>query len=298
MKAIDTTNERAHGRVRILMNQMCNGREYNLAEQFRMHLVGMYTSPIGPEWDSDGKLESDYLHHIDVPLTGRRQVILRGRTYELEPGGAWYLPGNMPVERRCTEECEALFFKFYCECLPGVDPLLDWKGREPRRMCSIDVAEWRTWLDTDEPIDLASIVGLRGRLMWWLTEAIPELGETISQHLASHSRFIGVFQHIEANLGADLRLSDLAEVYGTSLDAFASAFTRGTGISPKEYLQRCLNQEAIRWVMNSNLKMKQIAQKLRFSDEYYFSRFFQRMNGSPPLRYRSMFQSPSRSGKD
>ena len=36
--------------------------------------------------------------------------------------------------------------------------------------------------------------------------------------------------------------------------------------------------------------LKEIAEKLRFSDEYYFSRFFQRLNGSPPLRYRSMFQ--------
>jgi transcriptional regulator GlxA family with amidase domain len=49
--------------------------------------------------------------------------------------------------------------------------------------------------------------------------------------------------------------------------------------------------------MNSDLKMKQIAEKLRFSDEYCFSRFSQRLNGSPPLRYRSMFQPPRGSGK-
>ena len=78
-------------------------------------------------------------------------------------------------------------------------------------------------------------------------------------------------------------------------DAFAAAFSRSTGASPNEYLQRRLNQEAVRWVMNSELKMKEIAEKLRFNDEYYFSRFFQKQNGSPPLRYRSMFQ-PARPG--
>lgn len=290
MKSVDTTNPQAHGRMRTLTSQLYGGREHNLAERFRMHLVGMYSTTVGREWDSGGKSEGDIVHHINVNLSGRRQVLCQGRLYHLEPGEAWFLPANTPVERRCGETCEVVFFKFFCECLPGVDPLLDWKGREPRRMCSIDIAEWRTWLDTDEPIGLGRIVGLRGRLMWWLTGALPELDETISQHLASHSRFTGVFQHIEANLGAHLRLSDLAKVYGTSPDAFAAAFTRGTGISPKEYLKRCLNQEAIRWVMNSDLKMKEIAEKLRFSDEYYFSRFFQRLNGSPPLRYRSMFQ--------
>ena len=128
-------------------------------------------------------------------------------------------------------------------------------------------------------------------MLWWIVQAIPELDEVISQHLVSHSKFSGVFQYIEDHLGADLRLSDLAEVYGTSPGAFAVAFTRSTGISPKEYLKRRLNQEAIRWVMNSDLKMREIAEKLRFNDEYYFSRFFQKHNGSPPLRYRSMFQS-------
>ena len=119
----------------------------------------------------------------------------------------------------------------------------------------------------------------------------------ISLHLASHSRFSQVFQFIEDHFGADLRLADLAGVHGTSPGAFAAAFTRGTGVSPKEYLTRRLNQEAIRWVMGSDLRIKEIAEKLRFSDEFYFSRFFQKQNGSPPLRYRSQFQSSQPSGE-
>jgi AraC-like DNA-binding protein len=153
-------------------------------------------------------------------------------------------------------------------------------------MCSIDVAEWRTWLENDKPLGIASILGLRGRLMWWMVQTIPELDEVIALHLAGHSRFSDVFQHIEDHLGADLRLADLADVHGTTPGAFAAAFTRSTGISPKEYLQRRLNQEAIRWVMSSDLKMKHVAERLRFSDEYYFSRFFKKSNGCSPMHYR------------
>ena len=291
MKSVDTTNPQAHAHIRTLTSQVHGGREHNLAERFRMHLVGMYSTTVGREWDSGGKSESDVVHHINVNLSGRRQVICHGRTYDLGPGEAWFLPANTPVERRCDETCEVVFFKFFCECLPGVDPLLDWKDREPRRMRSIDVAEWRTWLENDKSLGIASILGLRGRLMWWMVQTIPELDEVIELHLAGHSRFSEVFQHIEEHLGADLRLSDLAEVYGISPGAFAAAFTRSTGVSPKEYLNRRLNQEAIRWVINSDLKMKEIAEKLYFNDEYYFSRFFQKHNGTPPLRYRSMFQS-------
>ena len=291
MKSTDTTNPQAHAHMRTLTSGMHGGREHNLAERFRMHLVGMYSTTVGREWDSGGQSESDVVHHINVNLSGHRQVALGGRTYDLKPGEAWYLPANTPVERRCRQTCEIVFFKFFCECLPGVDPLLDWKNREPRRMRAIDVAEWRTWLENDKPLGIASILGLRGRLMWWLVQTIPELDEVIAQHLTRNLRFAEVFQYIEEHLGADLRLADLAEVHGTTPGAFSAAFTRSTGTSPKEYLRRRLNQEAILWVMTSNLKMKEIAEKLRFSDEYYFSRFFQKQNGSPPLRYRSQSES-------
>lgn len=286
MKLMDTTNPQAHGQMRTLMSQVHGGREHNLAERFRMHLVGVYSSTVGRDWDSLGKSESDVVHHIDVNLSGRRQVSCRGRTYELQPGEAWLLPANNPVERQCEETCEVVFFKFFCECLPGVDPLLDWQEREPRRMCSIDVAEWRTWMENDKPLGIANILGLRGRLMWWMAQAIPELDEVIARHLAKHSRFSEVFQHIEDHLGADLRLADLSDVHGSTPGAFAAAFTRSTGISPKDYLQRRLNQEVIRWVMGSELRMKDIATKLRFSDEYYFSRFFKKCNGCAPMEYR------------
>ncbi len=291
MSSVDTTNPQTHQNMRTLLSQLHGGREHSLAERFRIHLIGMYAARTGPEWSSHGKNECDIVHHINVNLSGRRQVVCNGKIYDLAPGEAWYLPANTPVERRCEESCEIVFFKFFCECLPGVDPLLDWKDREPRRMCAIDPAEWRNWLSDEKPLGIASILGLRGRLLWWMVQAIPELDAVIMAHLATHSRFSNVFQHIEDHLGADLRLADLADVHGISPGAFSAAFTRSTGMSPKEYLNRRLNQEAIRWVMSSNLKIKEIADKLHFNDEYYFSRFFQKQNGAPPMRYRSLFQS-------
>jgi AraC-like DNA-binding protein len=287
MKSVDTTDPRINEHMRTLTSERHGGREHGLAERFRMHLVGMYSNTVGGEWSSNGKCESDNVHHINVNLSGRRQVVCRGAVHDLEPGEAWLLPANTPVERRCGETCEVVFFKFFCECLPGVDPLLDWKEREPRRMRAIDVAEWRTWLENDKTLGIASILGLRGRLLWWMVQAIPELDELIALHLASHSRFSDVFQYIEDHLGADLRLGDLADLHHTTPGAFSAAFTRSTGISPKEYLQRRLNQEAIRWVACSNLKMKQVADQLRFSDEYYFSRFFSKLNGCSPKKYRN-----------
>lgn len=287
MRLIDTTDPGAHGRVRTLTSSAGAAREARLAGKFRMHLLGMYFSQVGPEWGSAGKRQSDYLHHVDIALSGRRQVVCGGRVHDLVPGQVWFLPGNTPVERRCEEKCEVLFFKFFCEWLPGVDPLLDWPERGPRMAEHCRVKEWRKWIAPARSIGVAELLQLRGRLLAWLALAVPELDEVISQHLATHTQFTRVFDLIERRLGADLRLISLAGAHGTTAEAFSMAFSRSTGMSPKEYLTRRLNQEALQLVINTDSKMKEIAERLRFTDEFYFSRFFKKLNGCAPSEYRA-----------
>ena len=286
MKLIDTTDPGAHAGMRTLVSSGSAEREIRLAEKFRIHLVGMYFAEVGEEWDSGGRQQSDFLHHVDLGFSGRRQVVCGGQVFDLEPGQVWFLPGNTPVERRCNCRSEVLFFKLASEWLPGVDPLLDWPERGPRLAGAFNVAEWRGWLTEGKAIGVAELLQLRGQLLEWLAVSVPELDELITRHLASHTQFTAVFDLIEAQLGADLRLERLAKAHGTSNEAFSLAFTRSTGMSPKDYLTRRLNQEALQLVINTNLRVKQIAQRLRFSDEFYFSRFFKKFNGCSPAAYR------------
>lgn len=265
-------------------------RDAQLADHFRVHLTGMYFSQIGPEWDSGGKRQSDYLHHIDIGISGRRQVIHEGKLYHLKPGQVWFLPGNTPVERRCRERCEVLFFKLSCDWLPGVDLLLDWPNRGPRLAQTCDVKKWQKWQTPGREIGVVELLQLRAQLLNWITLAIPELGTVISEHLDNNAPFTEVFEVIEKNLGADLRLPSLAAVCGKSPEAFSMAFFRNTGISPKDYVMRRLNQEALKLILNTEMQIKGISQKLRFTDEFYFSRFFKNMNGCSPSAYRNQFR--------
>jgi AraC-like DNA-binding protein len=289
MQLIDTTDAKAHESMRNLTSS-ASDRETLLAAKFRIHLVGMYFASVGAEWGSDGNQQGDFLHHIEIAISGNRQVVHQGKVHDLLAGQVWFLPGNTPVERRCNEDCEILFFKLNCEWLPGVDPLLDWPERGPRLIGEIDPRAWQGWQTAERKIDVADLLKLRGQLLLWIAGAVPEIGAVIARHLETHTQFTEIFKFIERNLGADLRISALAAVYGTSQDAFSMAFKRSTGMSPKEYITRRLNQEALQCVINTNLNMKEIAEKLRFTDEYYFSRFFQKLNGTPPSRYRKEFR--------
>jgi AraC-like DNA-binding protein len=291
MKRIDTTDAISYSGTSLLAGDSSSEGVLRLADRFRIHIAGVYAGAVGREWGSADKHESDCMHHINIQLSGRRQVVHDGRVHRMEPGQVWFLSANTPVERKCTERSDVIFFKIFCECLPGIDPLADWSDREPRLAGTCDVAEFRNWLAPRRgALGLAEILRLRGLLLQWVASAIPELGQVLQAHLKIHARFAGVYSVIEEQLGADLRMATLAKTYGSTTEAFSIEFFRSTGIRPKEYLTRRLNQEAMKWLTHSNTTIKEIAATLRFTDQYYFSRFFKKVNGCTPTEYRERFR--------
>ena len=289
MKLQDTTDPRAHRGCRTLFSETAQQQKSELAERFRVHLIGVYYSEVGPSWSSEGRLEGDFVHHVDLVCSGRRQVVHEGRVTELAPGYAWYLPACTPVERRCQEWCRLYFVKFRCEWLPGVDPLLDWPGRHPVRL-----GEWQEGMFPElshagPGMDSRSLVVLQGQIQLWLGRALGDFERIMETHLQSHRRFEKVFELLDTKLGADLRVGDMAAAAKMGRMGFSMAFRRNVGLSPKDWLGRRLNQEAIRLLIQTDARTKEIAQQLRFSDEYHFSRFFKRLNGVAPTPYRQRF---------
>lgn len=291
MRQVDNTDPQAHSRACSLLSEPDPRRALEIAAGLRLHLVGMYYCDFGPEWSSGGKRQSDFLHHIEIPLCGQRQVLHGDRCLDLKPGKAYFLPGNTPVERRCQERGRVLYLTFRCEWLPGVDPLLDWPERTPTAIGRCSTKAWASWIKPGWRIDANRLVQLNAHLASWLAILVPSLSTLIDQHLTTHARFEPVFKLVEEKLGADLRITELAKAHGTTLHAFSMAFSSNTNTTPKEYLNRRLNQEAIQLVIGTDLKIKEIAERLRFTDEFYFSRFFQKLNGTSPSRYRARFHT-------
>jgi AraC-like DNA-binding protein len=286
MKLEDTTNPSCHSDLNAVFTSASASHQLEIISRLRLHLLGLYHCQVGAEWGSCGRPESDYLHHIDIVLSGRRQVVFNGEVLDLEPGQAYWLPGNTPLERRCKEECRVIFLKLRCEWLPGMDPILDWPGRRPTLIGPCNLDYWQTWLRPRLQPTANHLLCLQAWLLESISKVIPDLQGLIVEHLRTHAAFAEVLALIERKLGADLKIEELAQKYGTSLHAFSMSFNRNTGMTPKAYLKRRLNQEAILLLTNTDFKIKGIADKLKFYDEYHFSRFFSQMNGAPPIRYR------------
>lgn len=60
-----------------------------------------------------------------------------------------------------------------------------------------------------------------------------------------------------------------------------------TGMSPKEIIDRQLESAIKYYLSDTDLSVKNIAEKLHFNDTSYMCRFFRRLNGVSPMEYRN-----------
>ena len=79
----------------------------------------------------------------------------------------------------------------------------------------------------------------------------------------------------------------MAEIAGCSRGYFVREFQAVFGQSPKEYLQHELYRRASVLLLAPGASVKSVAEELRFSTEFNFSRFFKRLSGLSPNAYRN-----------
>ena len=67
---------------------------------------------------------------------------------------------------------------------------------------------------------------------------------------------------------------------------FSVRFKQQVGISPIDYLIRLRMQNACVLLRETNQKIREIADKVGYADEFYFSRIFAKVIGCPPSKWR------------
>lgn len=107
---------------------------------------------------------------------------------------------------------------------------------------------------------------------------------------AANISIVGKAAHyMNEHLGERLSLDDICAYLGYSKSYFIRVFTKEVGCSPIAYLMNLKVERARHLLINSPLKINQIAFMLGFDDPYYFSKFFTKITGSSPRAYRREF---------
>ncbi len=100
-------------------------------------------------------------------------------------------------------------------------------------------------------------------------------------------RLRDVVEYIEAHLGEEVTLDDLAGVSGLSAHHFASAFRTSAGVAPHRYLLERRMARACDLLAKSQATVTTVAHALGFSSHGHFSETFRRFVGVTPSEYKS-----------
>lgn len=104
--------------------------------------------------------------------------------------------------------------------------------------------------------------------------------ENSRQEVSRAQKYIAEHYHEE------IALADVAEHVGISPGYMSTLFSRDLGLGFVEYLNRVRVERACAYLRQSYLKTYEIAYRVGFRDEKYFSKVFKKMMGMSPKEYK------------
>lgn len=234
-------------------------------------------------WSSRGKLIKDPLNTLYFVLDGDGFITFDGKTLPLKNGHIYLIPTNRTRFFGCKTFIEKYWSFFQMRNSLGVD-LLD--GHTEVVCLSNDLKSIQH-LFVD--VTYQKILELH-KVIYDLLDSNQILTAGLKRRNTTENKYLKVFQLLENHLSAKITTSSLAESMGMTAPGFSRAFHRDTGQTIKSYVNHRLNQKACELILLTDLKVKEIAHALDYEDEYYFIRFFKKMNGIPPMQYRIRVQ--------
>jgi AraC family transcriptional regulator len=96
-----------------------------------------------------------------------------------------------------------------------------------------------------------------------------------------------VLDYVDAHLGGDIHLTELAQAVGLSEFHFAKLFKRSTGASPHQYILQRRLERAKELLRNPTLSLSNISLEAGFADQSHFTNVFRRFVGATPSKFRS-----------
>jgi AraC family transcriptional regulator len=100
------------------------------------------------------------------------------------------------------------------------------------------------------------------------------------------ARLKRVLEYIDANLGENITLSELAGVVNMSLYYFAVLFRQSTGLSPHRYVLNQRVERAKELLRDPKLSVLDVSMNVGFEHQNNFARAFRRVIGASPTQFR------------
>lgn len=110
--------------------------------------------------------------------------------------------------------------------------------------------------------------------------------DALNEDTEEHRQWRRAKLYIEDNLSSPLRMEQVSQELGISSRHLSRLFRTQLGQTFVHYVQERRVQKAKEWLLNSDLAIKDIAERAGFESVHYFTRVFTRKLGVAPAKFR------------
>lgn len=107
------------------------------------------------------------------------------------------------------------------------------------------------------------------------------------QQQAAAQRLAAILKFMAANLSQPIRVPTLSAMAGLGPARFFELFKLATGDTPLNWIIQARMRVAAELLERSELQIKEIAGRVGYEDQFYFSRLFKAVHGIAPSGYRA-----------
>ena len=217
------------------------------------------------------------------------------RQYALRPGKMYFVPAFLPARFQLDDQLLFLSVQANLEIFPGVE-LFSGCPRMQEIPAPPEVGPLLEIFDSKESQELYHNAVRAGSLIFSMLVRMLDCYDLQDfwKPLALR-KYADLTDYLNRNGTALTSVSDLAAEKKLSRENFTRRFTADTGITPKQLIDRFVIGRCLT-LIEQGCSFKEIAARMKFRDEFSFSRYFKRNQGVSPRNWRnreSVFQLPA-----
>lgn len=222
---------------------------------------------------------------LEYVINGEGYVIANGKKYRAETGDVYILKDGEDCEYYSSPEnpWKKIWLNFYGTSvnslisLYGLDDVTLIKNTDiyAEMLKILEICKSGEEVNSRTELVFHAVLRILHTKLSSSGEAVPKEAKAMKDFVNSH-------------FGECITIQKLAGLIYRSEAQTIRIFKTAYGITPYEYIIGCRIKNAKLLLTNTNLYIKEIAERCGFSDEHYFSNIFKAKTGYSPKEYRNI----------
>ena len=269
------------------MENLNNPKLCKELNRFDLEILGFGSARVRPESFS-GSVASPVYSRLYFITNGCFEIAGRdGREYSLSAGNWYLIPSGYSFDYACQSDMEHFYFHLKLCDFDGADLLSAAQTPlciAPKNPPDVDFL-------TQCLKDGSILDGLKMQQI--IFEVMLCFIEKFSIPIGAYDYSPYIYKaliYIKQNLSMSLSVSEIAENSFVSKSTLTKHFQKELKTSVNEYVSKSVMEQAERLLMTCDMSVHDIAQRLGFSDQFYFSRKFREYFNKSPKKYKKEMQ--------